>query len=287
MISIRIFNSAIFALIYIAVFFVVLTVHFNDNASSIGIIFSVITFLFGIFVSFSISDRHNRLNKIRELDSVERASMETIFEFSSLFGSKIQKNISDCIDKYLVSVFDHQIWEYGETEKELVELSKCVRSINPKNNARHSETFKIMLADLSAIGNSREQTVPLINDKLSFYEKFAFIILAGILVFSTLFINSEPFVSFMLALLDLIVVTLLWFLHKLDNLEWKYEAMIFEPYQHTFESIGKLRYYPETLIASGKVKNHRGKTYRLAIYPNYPSIEGKKIKIVKPKNARK
>jgi len=42
-----------------------------------------------------------------------------------------------------------------------------------------------------------------------------------------------------------------------------------------------MRYYHEDLIKQGRVKKHKGKTYRVGIFPRpYPDLTGKKIKVV-------
>jgi hypothetical protein len=77
------------------------------------------------------------------------------------------------------------------------------------------------------------------------------------------------------------IVHIMLFLFMLDNFSWKEEQRIFEPYQKTFEDIEKLRYYPEILMREKRVKNYKGKKYRVGIFPNsYPNMSGKEIKII-------
>ena len=70
---------------------------------------------------------------------------------------------------------------------------------------------------------------------------------------------------------------------QIDNsldLGWKKEVRIFAPYQKTFEAIGNMRYFPESLMGNKKVKKIAGDKYRVGHFPNpYPNFEGKDIKV--------
>ncbi len=242
-------------------------------------VLQISSFLLAIFLGFSISDRHKRIDELRENDSRERANLILLYRLSSIFGNNFKRLIRNQIDKYLQVTLDYEIWDYYKTENEFRQLNKTVLSVKVKNNKQSQIFGNIIPNILMGIENSRNQTISLIDDRLSIFEWSAFLLLSSIIVYSLVLMNASlttiTVLSFPFALLLLL-------LYRLDRLAWKEEIRIFEPYQRTFEIIGLLRYYPDELIKSGRVRKHIGKTYRIATYPkSYPDMHGKKIKIVK------
>ncbi len=251
------------------------------NETLAGTSLGVSTFLFGIFIGFSISDRHSRINSIRENDSSERASLEFLFTSMKAFGQPAQNKIRALIDRYIMATLDYTIWDYHKTEKEFKEIINFILSL------KIATEWQTQIADDSMglcrqISSSRKQTVSLIEERLSRLEWLVFFVMSGIVVFSFLLTGTTTMQSVVVvALSTFTIVLLLTVLYRLDNLSWKEEARIFEPYQQTFESIGLMRYYPEDLINDGRVKRHKGKRCRIGFFPRpYPDLSDKKIKIV-------
>jgi len=279
----------VIAILFLIVIAAVMLVNVNDAGFG-STIFSITTFLFGIYASFTISDRHHRIDQIREMDSQERSSMQSIYDFSKIFGNGFQKKISNAIENYLIDTFDYKIWDFKNTGKSFSKISELILSVKPKKSVVQSETFRRLLENLDQMGNAREQTIALIDDRLSKLDWIIFVVLSGIIVTSTALINyGSVFSAIVLILLDFVIILVLIFMWNLDDLSWRNEVRIFEPYQRAFESIGKMRYYPEQMIMNKDVKLHRDKTYRMASYPKpYPDFTGKKIKIIKaPAKPRK
>ncbi|MBI4163648.1 MAG: hypothetical protein HY512_02190 [Candidatus Aenigmarchaeota archaeon] len=254
----------------------------NKNETLAGASLSISTFLFGVFIAFSISDRHNRINGIRENDSNERSGLEYLYAMLEIFGKKAQNKIKTKIDAYLVATMDYTIWDYSKTEKQFKDLVKTVISLELKSKA-HVEAYNSFAGIIKDLWTSRKQTISLIEDRLSKTEWLVFFVLSGIMVFSLLLIGTTILQGIVIVILTTFtIILLLILLYRLDNLTWKEEARIFEPYQQTFESVGLMRYYPESLIHERRIKKNRGKTYRLGIFPSpYPDMNGKKVKIVK------
>ena len=248
---------------------------------------SVATFLFGVFLAFTISDRHARINKIRESDSVERSAITEIVYLSGIISKGLQKRISDLFDKYLQATLDYMINDYEKTEKELNDVAKQIAAIEAEG-VKKDGAFKQILRELSALTTARESTITIIDDKLEFSEWLNFIILSTIVMVSTRFIYTGTLVSAVLLIaLNLLVLLFLVFLYDLDKLTYKEEIRIFEPYERTFELIGKLRYYPKDLIKSKRVVPPK-EAYRIGMPVKlYPDMRGKKIKIIYPGKGNK
>ena len=252
----------------------------NETLASTSL--GVSTFLFGVFIAFSISDRHDRINSIRENDSIERGSLESLYNLLIVFGKNVPKKLTKKIDEYLMATLDYTIWDYNKTDKQFKNLVKVVTSLKVKNEGQ-AATYNSVGGIISGLTNARKKTISLIDERLSKLEWIVLFILGGVIVFSLLLIGTTTLQTVLVVLLiTFTIMLLLVVLYRLDNLSWKEEVRIFEPYQQTFESIGLLRYYPEDVIKEGRVKKHKGKTYRSATYTNpYPDMKGKKVKIVK------
>lgn len=245
---------------------------------------SVATFLFGLFLAFTISDRHARIEKLRESDSAERSAIADIVYLTGIFSKGLQRRITNLFDEYLQATLDYMIEDYDKTELEFNEIAKQIAAVEPKTQ-KEFELYKELLRQISAIGTAREKAITTIDDRLEFSEWLNFIILTGVIIVSTRFIYTGTAISAVLLFaLNLLILLFLMFLYDLDKLSYKEEIRLFEPYERTFEAIGKPRYYPEDLIKSKRVAPPK-EAYRIGVFPRkYPDMRGKKIKIIVPKN---
>lgn len=266
-------------LLFLLIFFPV-----GQDNSLINTVLGITTFLFGIFISFSISDRYNRLNKIYELDSVERSKLILLCRVSSIFGTEVQDKFKIKIDKYLTRNLDYKVWDYYKTEPEFDAIIDFVKSLDLKTNKQQS-TYESMLSMLSDVSNARVECISLIGEKLAKIEWLVFLIFAIVIAGCLIIINTGAIIAiFIVFVLILSLILLLGLLFSLDNLSWKEEKRTFEPYAKTFEAIGLLRYYPKEVIDSGRVKPPLDKDYRLAVYTKpYPDFTGMKVEIIKAK----
>jgi len=253
----------------------------GSNETWLGVTLTVSTFLFGVFIAFSMSDRHNRIDKIRENDSTELGSLELLFHLSALHGEAAQESVKAALDRYLMATLDYYIWDFHRTEAHFQELLRAVTSLSVRD-AKQASSFSQLLQLLTSIEAARKHTISLIDDRLSTFEWLVFCLLSAVILLSLVLINTGTAMSFLMtALVSLCVLLLLLLLYTLDSLAWKEQVRIWEPYQRTFEAIGLLRYYPGGVIRSGRIKVPRGQVYRVARYPNrYPDMTGKEVSVV-------
>ncbi len=254
----------------------------ETDITLIGYATGISTFLFAIFTAYTVSDRQGRIDKIRENDSAERGALESLAQFSEIYGDNTAIRVVDQIDEYLMGTLDYTIWDFYRTEPLFQNLVEEIEAINPRND-KEITTYQVILGLLSELAENRKNTISLINDRLSQLEKIIFYLLAMFILIPTLLVNDGSFIlSVMTIALTLVVLLLIIFLNQLDNLSWKEEIRIFEPYQKSFEAIGKPRYYPDILLQTKRVNIPTGISYRIASYPHeYPDISGKTISIVK------
>jgi hypothetical protein len=263
--------------IFLIVVAVAILFPIHEEGSILELSLYVTPVLFAIFTGFSISERLSRIDKIRENDSIERSSLESIDSFMRSVDPENHKKINTLIDEYLMATLDYSIWDYSKTRPHYERISTELYLI--KNEA--VSDFKTEI--LEKILEAREQTVTLINDRLSKLEWLIYSVLGLGVLTPFMIINTGSISSILLIIfITLSIILLLSFLNRLDSLEWKKEIRIFEPYQKTFEAIGNMHYFPESLMGNKKVKEIAGDNYRVGYFPNpYPSLEGKNIKVHK------
>ncbi|MEK6909196.1 MAG: hypothetical protein AABX23_04050 [Nanoarchaeota archaeon] len=255
------------------------------ESTFLTVLISIATFLFGIFISFSISDRHGRINELRNNDSLERGYLILMHKYAGTFGKKYQTEMAEAIDQYLISTLDYEIKDFHKNEKFVDAIYNKIESAKVTNDQQR-EIYSEFLDCFSSLIEARRKTIALITDRLSRFEWLVATFLPFIILLSTILTETNSLiVAIISSILSVMILNITLFLYTLDSLSWKEERRIFEPYQQTFEAIGRLRYYPEILIKHKRVKMHKNKIYRLGIFPNkYPDLSGKTIRTIDDRN---
>jgi hypothetical protein len=148
--------------------------------------------------------------------------------------------------------------------------------------SRQQVAYQTTIMFMATVGTARENTINLIDDELSNLEWTVLAIMSATMLFALLMINTGSITSILLISAAAIsTVILLILLHALDTLQWKEATHIFEPYQRTFERMGLLRYYPDSLLQEKRVMLPTG-SYRVGIFPHpYPDLRDKRIEVMK------
>jgi hypothetical protein len=233
--------------------------------------------LFAIFIAFSISERLSRIDKIRENDSIERSSLESLVSYIKAVSPENHEEVQRLVDEYLMATLDYNIEDYYKTRAYYEKISQKLYSIKDEKVSDFSVDI------LGKILEAREQTVTLISDSMSHFEWLIYCILGTSVLLPYIMTNTGAILNVgFIVLITSSVLLLLSFLDKLDTLEWKREIRIFAPYQKTFEAIGSMRYFPQSLMGSAKVKKIAGDSYRIGHFPSpYPNFEGKTVEVYK------
>lgn len=231
--------------------------------------------LFGLFMAFAIADRLGRIDKLRDNDSVERTAMIMLNNFSKRLDKNEYLKLNQLLDNYLMITLDYRIKDFHKTKPEFDDINDFVLNMEEAHkNSFFAETLAKMLS-------AREKTITIIDDQLTFIAWFTYCVLGALVVVPFTLVNKGTFWDIILTLgIALIIqLSLLW-VYRLDTLKWKEEKRIFEPYQKTFEAIGLKRYFPESIIQTGRAKHSAIGEYRVGVFPNpYPDMSDKKIEI--------
>ena len=276
------FSKGLLIVFVLVIFFAISrAMNLREYSSFFATILGTSTFIFGVFTTFSITDRRARIDKIRENDSEERSQLLSLSLSSRQIGKEFHESVNKKIDEYLMATLDFKIWDYHLTQKYYDDLFEKVLKFEPESN-KDKALFGNMISGMTKILSCRKSTIGLIDDRLSNFEWLVSAFLSIVILACLSALNSGSNISFIVILfLSLALALLLSLLYSLDSLAWKEEERIFEPYEKTFETLGLERYYPEALIKQKRVTKHIGKKYRMGIISKpYPDMSEKRIKLI-------
>jgi hypothetical protein len=274
-----IFEGVIFAVIaslVIALFF-----PGNGLSDSVLTLLSVSTFLFGIFVAFSISDRHARLTEIRSQLREGDASILDIYKSSIAFGKKTQDKIRTLLDDWLIATIDYDLEDFHKANDKLMALYDAVISLKP-SNAKQTVIHEKMIDSVREMNKQNKRMRYLVTDRISHSEWGSTLVLSGIILFCLFYINSGTLSSIVLTVLLSVTLTLIVLvLRDLDQLYWKEQRWIWNPLTDLFQQLDLLPYFPSSVIERKRVILISGLSYRIARFPRpYPDMTDKKIEII-------
>lgn len=112
-----------------------------------------------------------------------------------------------------------------------------------------------MLYSLQSIQKSRKRSVAHFLNKMSKSEWFILYFLSALIIISLSVGQIDSWVLvFIIFSLAAINSYMIYVANLFDQVKWRAEERIFEPYARAFESIGQMRYYPEPLLKQGTLK---------------------------------
>ncbi len=252
-------------------------------------IITISSFVFGIIIAFSISNRHSRLSAIREKLRQQDAKLLEIYLISKNLGIKISNLIKNKIDSVLITQIDYTLLDFNKKSPEKIkEFYIFIEKLKiKKEHERFREDIIKILDDIIEI--HKDISYQFDND-MALYEWITLDALAGIIFFNLVFyFNTNDLVSILvISLLCTSLCLLLFVLKELDDLHWQEQNWIWKPLSSLFIEMDLLPYFPEALFEKGRLKFKNLKSWdilskvRIAHYPKpYPDMTGKKIEIVK------
>ncbi len=240
---------------------------------------SVSSFLFGIFVAFSISDRQGRLKEIRTILRGDDGALINIYELSKVFGKDVGEKAKKLIDNWLTSTIDYDLSEFQKSEPKFLKLFKYIRDLNPKTQ-KQKVIYGELLEILEDTNKNNQKMTYLVNDRISTFEWGTILVLGVIILFCLFFINANTWPAItIIVLLSVALISILLVLRDLDTLFWKEQKWIWSPLSELFKELDLLPYYAEELVTLKRVKIKKGSKYRTGVFKGkYPNR--KKIKTI-------
>jgi hypothetical protein len=241
---------------------------------------SVSSFLFGIFMAFSISDRHSRQKEMRSTLKEGDAYVVNLYKIAKAYDEKTRKKVQQLIDDWVTSTFDYYLSNYHKTFPKFFKLYDYIINLKPQTKKQQT-LYEEMVTILQEQVKENKKVRYLVHDRITKAEWISILTLAGIIIFGLFFINTNVFFSIVLVvLLSTTLITIILVLRDLDSLYWKEQKWIWDPMIDTFHEIDRLPYFPQEDIDLKRIKVPKGLKYRSAQFPRpYPDLTGKKVKI--------
>ena len=274
---------------YIILFFILLIIPFgvflfiegDENQATFVAISGVASFLFGLLATYTLKDRHVRLGKIVENASIERGEIVFIYECMKAFPVRDQKRILLRVDEYMMAQLDLEVRYFHRTDEQFKALMDDVRDL-PLKTERQGKLYDRMISAIEKIENTRKYSATLFEDRVTKTEWVILYFLILLIYTSLLFANTGGALALAVIIgLAFVISYVIVVSYKLDQMRWKIDEKIFEPYQQTLETIGLLRYYPKPLIDRHEINRlyrmPAGTKFRVGDLPDYPSLVGRTI----------
>jgi hypothetical protein len=243
--------------------------------------------IFGIFIVFSVSNGHDRLNKVNELLKIEDANNLLLYKLSANFGAELQNDIRGLMDNYLMAQVDYQLEDYDKSRETFQDLYDRIILINPEGK-RQEAIYEEMINILSLSSVNRVQIETIVGQKLSNYEWISvwgltFVVVSHLYEMS----NGDTYAAVLLTILASASVLLVLVLRDYDSLRWQKDTWTWKPLHRLFQNMDLIPYYPIQVVMSGEAKIEKGQKIRLADYTEYyPNMNGKTIEVVEFVNAK-
>lgn len=255
----------------------------SESQSTFVAISGVASFLFGLLATYTLKDRHVRLEKIVKNGAEERGEMAYIYEGLQVFPESECKKVVEKLDQYLMPQLDLEVKYYHKTDKQFREFFDAIVAL-PIRTKKQKSFYDRFLVSLEKIEYTRKFSTTLFEDRVTKAEWTILYFLILLIYISLLFANTGGVFAFLIILsLACVISYLLVVSIRLDRMKWKVDEKVFEPYELIFETLGLMRYYPKGVINAGEATRlsrlPKGTKYRVGHTPNYPDVSGREIEI--------
>jgi len=242
----------------------------REPLQNVELILTVSTFLFAILAGFFLSRLNARYDKIISFISDEDSYWLSFYRASFVIGGKFVDKVRDEMDKYYIAAYDSEVgnYYYKQTTQNLENVYMELYKLKLSASSKDAEVFQVMLNCLSEIEIARNQSSVSTRERLTAGHWLVLLLLAFIIVFFMFFLDlPQPYSQALTVLLSTVLVLVLLIIRDLQNLKLGGYALSIESGQEVFESIGKLRYYPQSLIKDGTVDIPKNvKKYRVGLH---------------------
>ncbi len=257
-----------------------------DFSQIVAYVILIITvFSFGLFMMFSLENRKERINSIKNSLRKQDAHLFNIHQFSKYFEASVTQKIVNHIDSFLMTQIDYKIEDIDISSESLAEFFDMVRQIETKTEEQKEVKTRI-LDNLENISLIIKEVSFKAMDKMSKYEWVSLLALFFVIIFGLFYENTNSFICIlMISIIATALALLLFILRELDTLHWQEQNWIWNPLTNLFKELGLTPYFPEIIfttnrVAIGKIKGLTKARIAVYKYP-YPDFRGKKIRIVK------
>jgi hypothetical protein len=243
------------------------------------VLVSVCTFLYGIFIAFSIYNHQTRLSRVKELLRTDDSCLVSLHRQGGVFGNEVQSKITDHIDSYLITQIDYKITDdYHESTHAFQELYEYILGLSPTND-KQLAVYQSMITTLNSSGNNRKLVGTLVRQKMTNLEWSSVIGLHTFIAYILFtFVTGSIVLSILTSLIVVAGFIMIIVLYQLNNLTWQENEWIWRPLHNLFLDLGLLPYYPEIVLDSRRAIVPKGTKIRVCRYNKpYPDMTDNEI----------
>jgi len=238
------------------------------------------TFLFSVIYGFEISVVIGNFSALKTALAIETAGLTTIYKLADILGGESFRKIGENLENYILMAIDVPLADHLKTDPEFFKIFEPLKEISEVNGAQREQALQYLNEAIYYVPQSRNQVAevaPRFVDN-SVWVMLGF--LATILVM-VLFIgrDADLFSQLTAAVFSATVIGALMLLDEIDSNRIREAHLEYEMFNNTLKAIGKPGYYPEFAIKSGII-NNPVRPYRVGIFPNPSSLDGRKIEVV-------
>jgi len=259
-------KSGIMAVLFTALLFIFPK---NINIPNVSDLFTATTVLFAILTGFFIAAVLSNYFRLQSLIAEETSLWCSFYEVSITIKPKIKAELGLAIDNYLRAAFDFELSEYvGKTWDEFDKAMKVT------NRIRKTDTnmYVFLLGIKGDLKKTRQEIFLTARKIMERNHWLTLIILATIIIFLVYAMRPLGVTdSILTVLISSVTCLVLFLLYDIDGNIFAEEKLAFSSFERAFKEIGKLPYYPEESIKSGRVKP-KGK-YRVGVLLNKETLK--------------
>ena len=247
------------------IFFVVinsLSSNLSIETFYMGVMISVVSFLFGFLITISFSMLLSRTAALREALSIETGRLISLFLLSRHLGEKFHNNIESKIDEYTIKTL-REYTHYEAGRGVIYSIYDSLKLAEAKNGFQNS-VLNSFLYNLGELEPVRERLENATSVRLLWSLKLSNYLLGAVLIILLFLNRGDNFTNALFVILSTIVIFILLIIEDYDNLRIGAYNINISDSEQIFDLIGRERYYPKDIIKMAKLE--KGKVYRIGIF---------------------
>ncbi|MEK6890566.1 MAG: hypothetical protein AABX03_00345, partial [Nanoarchaeota archaeon] len=245
--------------------FIILNYVSNDvkvEALDIGLMISVVSFLFGFLITITFSMLLTKVSKLKDFLAEETGRLVSLYSLSKNLGTRFHNKIVERIDQYtILTLGNYTNYEFSRDSFYGLYQDSDEMEIKTEFQRSSSSSFFYILGELEPV---REKLEYLTNRRVEWPLKFTNYVLGFVLI-ALLFLNrGDTFTNSLFVILSTIIIFIFLIIEDFDSLKIGDYTYNISNSEQIFDLLGKDRYYPQEILS--KVKLQKGRKYRIGFY---------------------
>jgi preprotein translocase subunit SecF len=240
---------------------------------------TIISLLFTILVGFFIAAATSNYNNLQMLIAKEDSISISLYNLAKIIDSEQSKKIAECIDAYTIQSLNFELNEYiDRTQNEYIKLMEKIDNVNPTDE-RGFSALQVLYNKRDELTQVRHEISMVSRNVITGMHWSILILLAIIIiVLSFEFRDKSLATNAIIGILTVGTYLILLLTYEIDNNLFLEDKIAYLNSQNIFKHIGKLGYFPQRVIQSGRIEKPK-ENYRMGIFDHKKNNYD--IKIVK------